>query len=118
MTQISIKKPFVNDFFLDIIISNKVSSTKVQGGIDIEYASFSMLKDIMWLLVVVVGVAVVMVLVVEVVVFMMLINLIKTTSIKIERHTNIQPGKLICFPYTKKQSPDQTKSRAHQIMFR
>ena len=29
-----------------------------------------------------------------------------------------KPGKPICFPYTKKQIPDQTKSIAHQIMFR
>ena len=43
---------------------------------------------------------------------------IKDTSSNIKRHTNIQPEKPTCFPYTKKQSPDQTKSRAHQIMFR
>ena len=42
----------------------------------------------------------------------------KNTSNKIKRHTNIQPGKPICFPYTKKQSPDQTKLRAHQIMLK
>ena len=27
---------------------------------------------------------------------------IKNTSNKIKRHTNVQPGKPICFPYTKK----------------
>ena len=42
----------------------------------------------------------------------------KHTSNKIKRHTNKQPGKPICFPNSKKQSPDQTKLRAHQIMFR
>ena len=44
------------------------------------------------------------------------IKLNKNTSKKIKRHTKKkQPGKPICFPYTKKQSPDQTKSKAHQI---
>ena len=42
----------------------------------------------------------------------------KHTSNKIKRHTNKHPGKTIYFPCSKKQSPDQTKSRAHQIMFR
>ena len=44
-------------------------------------------------------------------------HLNKKHSNKIKRHTNIQPGKPICYPYTKKQSPDKTKSRAHQIIF-
>ena len=39
----------------------------------------------------------------------------KHISNKIKRHTNKPPGKLPC---SKKQSPDQTKSRAHPIMFR
>ena len=42
----------------------------------------------------------------------------KHTSNKIKRHTNKHPGKPIYFPCSKKQSPDQTKSRAHQIIFR
>ena len=42
----------------------------------------------------------------------------KHISNKIKRHTNKHPGKTIYFPCSKKQSPDQTKSRAHQIMFR
>ena len=42
----------------------------------------------------------------------------KHISNKIKWHTNKHPGKPIYFPYSKKQSPDQTKSRAHQIMFR
>ena len=42
----------------------------------------------------------------------------KHTINKIKRHEHLKPGKPICFPYTKKQSPDQTKSRAHRIMFR
>ena len=40
----------------------------------------------------------------------------KHASNKIKRHTNKHPGKPIYFPCSKKQSPDQTKSRAHQIM--
>ena len=50
----------------------------------------------------------------NILIYNMIIGLLKkNTSNKIKKHTNIQPGKPICFPYTKKQSPDQTKSRAH-----
>ena len=42
----------------------------------------------------------------------------KHISNKTKRHTNKDPGKTIYFPCSKKQSPDQTKSRAHQIMLR
>ena len=42
----------------------------------------------------------------------------KHISNKTKRHTNEDPGKTIYFPCSKKQSPDQTKSRAHQIMLR
>ena len=42
----------------------------------------------------------------------------KHTSNKIKRHTNKHRGKPIYFPCSEKQSPDQTKSRVHQIMFR